>query len=173
MQKRRRLLRGLVLLTAGSTLAGCGFRLRGSGTATSFPFQRIYVNQPPNSQLGSDLRRQLAPYEGLTIVEHPQDAQVALRIVSESRESVILTRNSQGRVREYDLRYVMNYRVTDGAGKDLLPASQVFANRVLSYNENAALGKEAEENLLYRDMQLDAIQQILRRLALLPMGTQG
>lgn len=172
MHKRRRFLGMLGLTALSSQLSACGFRLRGSGAASSFPFQRIYVNQPPNSQLGADLRRQLAPYEGLTIVEQSQDAQVALQILTEQRDRVILTRNAQGRVREYDLRYVMNYRVADGSGKELVPASQVAANRILSYNENAALGKEAEENMLYRDMQLDAIQQILRRLALLPIGTQ-
>ena len=170
MHKRRAL---LGLIATGGLLSGCGFRLRGSDRAASFPFQRIYVNQPPNTQLGADLRRQLAPYDGLTIVETLQEAQVALHIQSESRDNVILTRNSQGRVREYDLRYAMNYRVTDGSGKELLPASQVAISRMLSYNENAALGKEAEENMLYRDMQLDAIQQIIRRLSLLPIATQG
>ena len=170
MQKRRAL---LGLLAGSALLGGCGFRLRGSASATSFPFQSIYVNQPPNTQLGADLRRQLAPYDGLNIVETMPEAQVALHILSQSRDNVILTRNSQGRVREYDLRYVMNYRITDGQGKELLPASQVATSRTLSYNENAALGKEAEENMLYRDMQLDAIQQIIRRLALLPIGTQG
>lgn len=169
MQKRRRLVGLLGFMALGSQLQACGFRLRGSGAAATFPFQRIYVNQAPNSQLGADLRRQIAPYDGLTMVEQPQDAQVALHILSEQRDKAVLTRNSQGRIREYNLTYVMNYRVTDGSGKTLLPASQVTARRTLSYNEDDALGKEAEEDLLYRDMQIDGIQQILRRLALLPM----
>ncbi len=170
MQKRRTV---LGLIAASALLSGCGFHLRGAGKATNFPFQRIYVNQPPNTQLGADFRRQLAPYEGLTIVESPQEAEVALYILSESRDNVVLTRNSQGRVREYDLRYMMNYRITDGGGRELLPASQVAINRTMSYNENAVLGKQVEESMLYRDMQLDAIQQIIRRLALLPIGPRG
>lgn len=176
MQKRRSLLGMLSLLTvamAGSQLSGCGFRLRGSSMATNFPFQRIYVNQPPDSQLGADLRRLLDPYEGLTVVESLQQAQVSLHILSTARDKTILTLNSQGRVREYSLTYTLHYRVSGVSGKELLPASRVVANRTLSYNENAALGKEAEEDLLYRDMQIDAIQQILRRLALLPVTAQG
>jgi len=37
--------------------------------------------------------------------------------------------------------------------------------RDISFNESAVLAKETEEALLYRDMQSDIVQQILRRLA--------
>jgi LPS-assembly lipoprotein len=37
--------------------------------------------------------------------------------------------------------------------------------RDISFNESAVLAKEAEEVLLYRDMQSDIVQQLLRRLA--------
>ena len=36
-----------------------------------------------------------------------------------------------------------------------------------SFNEDATLAKEAEEGLLFRDMQSDMVQQILRRLSLI------
>jgi LPS-assembly lipoprotein len=173
MHNRRRLLGLMGMLAAGSVVSGCGFRLRGSNAVTGFPFQRIYVNEPPSTQLGADLRRQLSPYDSLTMVETPQEAQVVLEILSNQRDKTILTRNSQGRVREYTLVYTLNYRVTEASGKVLLPVSQVTAAREMSYNENAALGKETEESLLYRDMQMDVIQQIVRRLALLPLPVQG
>ena len=35
----------------------------------------------------------------------------------------------------------------------------------MTFNETIALSKEAEEALLYRDMQRDIVQQMLRRLA--------
>ena len=37
--------------------------------------------------------------------------------------------------------------------------------RDLSFLESAALSKEIEETMMYRDMQIDIVQQILRRLA--------
>ena len=36
--------------------------------------------------------------------------------------------------------------------------------RDISFNDAEVLAKEAEEALLYRDMQLDAVQQLVRRL---------
>jgi LPS-assembly lipoprotein len=47
----------------------------------------------------------------------------------------------------------------------LIPNSELLLQRDISFNESAVLGKEAEEALLYREMQSDAVQQILRRLA--------
>jgi LPS-assembly lipoprotein len=40
-----------------------------------------------------------------------------------------------------------------------------LVQRDISFNESAVLAKEAEEGLLYRDMQTDMVQQLLRRLA--------
>jgi len=36
--------------------------------------------------------------------------------------------------------------------------------RDISYSESTALSKEAEEQLLYRSMQTDVVQQVMRRL---------
>ena len=36
--------------------------------------------------------------------------------------------------------------------------------RDMSFNDPGPLSKESEEALLYRDMQADAVQQLLRRL---------
>jgi LPS-assembly lipoprotein len=42
---------------------------------------------------------------------------------------------------------------------------EIVQQRDISFNESAVLAKEAEEVLLYRDMQSDIVQQLLRRLA--------
>jgi LPS-assembly lipoprotein len=41
--------------------------------------------------------------------------------------------------------------------------------RDISFNESVVLAKEAEEALLYRDMQSDIVQQLLRRLAVVKL----
>lgn len=43
--------------------------------------------------------------------------------------------------------------------------TKITQQRDITFNESAALAKEAEEILLYRDMQNDIVQQMLRRLA--------
>jgi LPS-assembly lipoprotein len=52
-------------------------------------------------------------------------------------------------------------------GRTLIAETEVAQQRDISFSEAAVLSKEAEETLLYRDMQNDAIQQLVRRLQIL------
>ena len=73
--------------------------------------------------------------------------------------------NATGQVREFQLRIRVRYRVRTPQGKELTPETEIVQKRDISFNESAVLAKEAEEVLLYRDMQSDIVQQLLRRLA--------
>jgi LPS-assembly lipoprotein len=55
--------------------------------------------------------------------------------------------------------------VIDAKGGQLLAPTEITLRRNLAFNEQQVLAKESEEALLYRDMQSDLVQQILRRLA--------
>ena len=63
-----------------------------------------------------------------------------------------------------NLNLRLNFRVRD-ANKEWLPASEIILKRDITFNESQILAKESEENMLYRDMQNDMAQQIMRRLA--------
>jgi LPS-assembly lipoprotein len=100
------------------------------------------------------------------VVDKDSEAEVQLQLLSEQREKIIVALNSAGRVREFQLRYKVNYQLIDAAKKELIAPSELVLNRSVSYSDVQVLAKEQEEGLLYRDMQQDAVQQILRRLAL-------
>jgi LPS-assembly lipoprotein len=68
-------------------------------------------------------------------------------------------------VREFQLRSRIRFKLRTPGGKELIPDTELVQTRDISFNEGAVLAKEAEESLLYRDMQSDLVQQILRRLA--------
>ena len=44
---------------------------------------------------------------------------------------------------------------------------QIELRRDITFNDNQTLAKESEELLLYRDMQVDAVQQIIRRMSVI------
>jgi LPS-assembly lipoprotein len=46
----------------------------------------------------------------------------------------------------------------------LVPPAEITLRRDFSFNDQDQISKESEEALLYRDMQTDAVQQLLRRL---------
>lgn len=151
-------------LVAAAVLAGCGFQLRGS---TQIPFSTMYLGVGESSGLGNELRRNLRAASNATVVDDPKEAQARFELMSESREKEVLSINSAGRAREYTLRYSIKYRVHDGKGRDFIEPSTLTLKRDVSFNEDATLAKEAEEGLLFRDMQSDMVQQILRRLSLI------
>ena len=157
----------VMVLFALLTLSACGFQLRGSGTQAGLPFKTIYISLPDTSSLGTELKRYIRAGSGTTVVSDPKSAQAVLEVLSESRDKAVLSLNSQGRVREHALFYKLRFRVKDAAGKELLAPTDIVLKREISFNESQVIAKEKEEEVLYRDMQSDLVQQILRRLSVL------
>ena len=163
---RRTFLTYTSTVTVLALLSACGFHLRGANNVANVPFKTMLLGFPEGSTLGADLRRNLRA-NGTEIVTDPKLAEALLDVLSENRQKVVLSLNSQGRVREYTLSYTFRFRVRDNKDRELLAPTDIVLKRDISFNESQALAKEAEEGLLYRDMQSDLVQQILRRLAAL------
>ncbi|MET0310759.1 MAG: LPS assembly lipoprotein LptE [Burkholderiaceae bacterium] len=154
--------RAFLPLAALLPLAGCGFQLR---QAPTFAFETIMVNVGNASPVGSELRRNLSAGGTLKVVSSPDQAQVIFEPVAETREKAIIALNSSGQVREFQLRLRFVFRLRTPQGKILIADAEILQHRDISFNEAAVLSKESEEQLLYRDMQSDVVQQIMRRLA--------
>lgn len=141
------------------TLAGCGFHLRGQA---NLPFETMYINGP--ASFTTPLSRSVRAGSTTRLVTNPKEAEVTLQITGESRERSILSLSSAGRVQELQLRYRVSFKLADKTGKEIIPTNEILLKRDLLYNDSDVLGKEQEEALLYRDMQTDAVQQVVRRL---------
>ena len=172
---RRTLTAGLLALgglaTAGG-LAGCGFRLRGSGVTLAF--QSLEMRGSGSLVVVQQLQDQLRA-SGVQIVEPqpaaqsqvPTQADVILTILHDQRERVVVGTAVAGQVRELELRHTVRFHVRTPTGKELIDEVTIQQVRELSYSETQALAKEAEEELLFRDMRSGVVRQIMTRLAAL------
>lgn len=142
-------------------LAGCGFRLRGTADV---PFDSLYLPGAA-SGIALDLKRNIQAGTNARVVDDPKEADAVLQFTEETRQKEILSLTGTGRVREFQLRYRVGFRVHDGKGADFVPQSVIQLTRDVTFNDAEILAKEAEEQLLFRDMQTDMVQQIMRRLA--------
>lgn len=86
-------------------------------------------------------------------------------ILQEAREKSVVGVNASGQVREFQLRIRIQFRMRTPDGRELIVPTTISQQRDISFNESAVLAKEAEEVLLFRDMQADLLQQLVRRLA--------
>ena len=159
----------LIALLCTLLIAGCGFQLRG---AANLPFESLYVQAPVGSQFAQQFKRMVTFGSSTRIVDDPKAAEATLILVGEVREKIILSLSGTGRVSEFQLRYRMTYRMLNKAGAEIVPSSEIALKRDFSFNDQDTLSKESEEALLFRDMQNDAVQQLLRRLQVVKLTPQ-
>jgi LPS-assembly lipoprotein len=159
--RRTALARLLAALAVAGALHGCGFHLRGDVT---YAFSSLFVNVPSSAPFALELKRALASGDATQIVASVGEAQAILDVTSVIDDKGVLSLSSGGRVREYLLTKRVNFSVRDAAGRDWLPASEIAVRRSYTFNESEVLAREAQEARLLKEMQTDAVQQVMRRL---------
>jgi len=163
MNSRRRHLHTLLLFGASTGLAACGFHLRG---AMDFAFDTVAVTPETGGAVAPELIRILGDrIRPVAPKQDQQPPQVILDIVREAREKSVVGTNSSGQVREFQLRLRVKFRMRTPQGRTLIEETEVTQQRDISFSEATVLSKEAEETMLFRDMQSDIVQQLLRRMA--------
>ncbi len=151
-------------------LAACGFQLRGD---YALPFTTMSLSLPPSSELYGQLKRSIEASSPTRIVDNPKDAEANLVVLADRNEKVILSLSAAGRAREYDLVRTFAFKVNGPDNAEYIPASQIVIRRDMTFNDDLVLSKESEETLLWRDIQNDLTQQLLRRLAAAKLKAAG
>ena len=175
-----------VILLLASLIAACGFKLRGSAELPGYklPFATIAITLPPTSEFYAQLKRNIeASSPGTRVVADTKDAEAVLTVLGDSVEKIILSLNAAGRAREFSLVRRFSFKVhpnvpsaapgppvkyTDApaaAPVEYIPPSLITLKREITFSDDLVLSKESEEALLWRDMQSDLVQQLMRRLA--------
>jgi len=144
-------------------LSGCGFALRNS---QNFAFDTVAVTPEKGTGVAAELARTMgAKLRPLAPTPEGTAPDAVVDILEDARDKAVTGVNASGQVREFQLRLRVRFRLRTPAGVELIAPTTVTLQRDMSFSESAVLAKEAEERMLYRDMQTDAVQQLVRRLA--------
>jgi LPS-assembly lipoprotein len=125
----------------------------------------LFIAQSDTSELRAVLKRNIEASTQTRIVDDPKHAQATLVVVLDAPQKNILSLSSAGRVREFQLVRVFSFRVVDTKGQEFIPPSTIRVSREITFDDTRILAKESEEALLWRDIQNDLAQQLVRRLA--------
>jgi len=150
-----------VLVAFCFVLTACGFQLRGQA---ALPFETIYVSFPQGHPIGTDIKRLIKAGTSTRVMDKAKNAQATLEIISVMNDKEIMSVSGGGRVREFELRYRVSFRLTGPKGAELIPTSEIVLRRILPFTDAQVVAKEGEEAMLVTEMQRDAADQILRRL---------
>jgi LPS-assembly lipoprotein len=142
--------------------SGCGFQPRGRADLS---FDSIYVETNGFSLFGAELRKVVQAGDVVEVMDSADEAEVVLKVVSERQERHIISLTGTGSVREFQLVYRVAYRILDNELKDLAAPGEIVLRRDMLFDDTLRLAKESEAEILYRDMQTDAVNQMLRRLS--------
>ena len=155
--RRRRLL----LAAPALALTGCGFELK---HAAELHFDSIALTGfAPRSPLARVLRITLE--RSIAVKEAPAQAQVVLQALQEQRVRRVVAFTASGQVRDIQLRKIFRYRAQTPGERELIPDARIELVREMTFLESAALGKQQEEEELFREMRSDIVQQVLLRLS--------
>ena len=157
----------LTMLVAVLLLMGaCGFQLQ---TKVELPaeMQRTRLEiQSPYSDFARRLETHLEQ-NGVQIVTALSGAavlEVPVNIMRKEIQSI----GDSARVREYLIRHIVQFRLIDAEGVELIPLQVFEQSRIYSFNEQDILAAEREDEFLRKDLSDATARMVVRRL-----GTYG
>ncbi len=155
----------LVIVVGASLLVqSCGFHLRG---LVEMPpeLKSIYIEGGlPNSQMREILRQKLIGSQ-VNVLERQEESGAVLRILRDETSRRIASVNAAGQPNEYELKYVLSYRLEDGRGRALLAPREIRLLRTYRYDPNNILSVAEEARRIKGEMARSAVNQMLRQIS--------
>jgi LPS-assembly lipoprotein len=140
-------------------LFACGFHLRGEA---HYSFATLFLNPTPALPLTTELKRSLEGVGSAKLVASVAGAEAILEVnsVETATDPVLVGWRQGGRIPSDQTGPVPPTTTTARIGY----RPPVLVRRSYTYSDTEALAKEAQEQRLWREMQTDSVQQIVRRL---------
>ena len=150
-------------------LSGCGFHLRGTGKSEMPPQLATMRVAVSDSKLANDplwvAVREALRTQGGVRVEEAGDAPLLVLSGERTESQVQSVGATTGRASGFLLRYEVTFHLVGADAKELAASQTIKLQRDYTYDPLNVLAKEREEQELKREMQRDAVQQIVRRLS--------
>jgi len=144
----------------------CGFQLRGAFELPA-ALSTVYIDARSSTPLLQDLKLILKT-NGASVVDDATVATSTIKIEKEENAQRVISVDSSGRAREYELSYKITFSVSAAIDSEhqkiMIESKKLELIRDYVYDSAAVLGKSREKNILLRDMQRDASRLIMLQI---------
>lgn len=152
----------LALLLVAWLCSACGFQLRDEASLPPQMSQTQLVIGNEYSTLARRVRIMLER-SGIQLVERGK-ATAILEIPQNQVVTEVLTIGDNARVREYRLTHTVQFRLTDGEGRELIPLQTLRQSREISFDEQRILASSREQEYLREDLAETMARLLVARL---------
>jgi LPS-assembly lipoprotein len=147
-----------------TTLAGCGFHLRGSDALPAEMSVTYIQIANPFSSLADDFADALRTH-GVQVTEDRAAATAVLRIHENDRGREVLSVNTSGKVLEYQLWQVLRFSVATAENLPVVEQQTVTLQRAYLYRSADVLGSEREKEAVRSTLQKNLVNMAMLRIA--------
>ncbi|MHB8448723.1 MAG: LPS-assembly lipoprotein LptE [Rudaea sp.] len=156
-------LRFPALAAIALTLAACGFQLRGEAQLPP-ALKRVHVQvSDPFSPLARDVEAALTR-SGASIESAPGEHVAEITLSAVSLAPVVRSVGANATVNEFSMVYHVELSIQGSDGKTLLPAQVIEHSRDYTFDQNQAIGSNAEQDEIKKGMERDMVDAIMRKI---------
>lgn len=159
-------LRILASVFLATTLAACGFHLRG---ASPVVFDTLYVEGVQQGPTWQSLKQRLVS-QGVRVVdasaiENLPEGATLIRVLVDQHERAVTATTVGAQVRELTLKVRFDWQRYDDKRRMVGLPSLMVVDQAMSYSEAQDLAKQSEEMRVFRDLQSQLVSRVLRQLS--------
>ena len=153
------------VLTVMILVQGCGYHLRGQAPqARAKGGHSIYISASGASQLAAAVEAQMA-VSGVSITDSRDGSDYVLSIHAEEfARQVLSVSPATGKVEEYQVILTGRISISKTGGEELVTNQAIRVSGDYAFDEDAALGKFAEEETIKEELVEQAAARIIQRL---------
>ena len=158
-----------MLIALMGAQVSCGFHLRGNVALPDFITPVLLELNGNDDDLRRELEKSLTASGEQDIASSLWDAKTVLSISSVRKKRRVISVDSRGRAREYELNYQFNYilkKVSESNQPvNIIKTNTIKLQRDVLFDPDNVLASGHDENVMYADMRKDAAQLLLRQLS--------
>jgi LPS-assembly lipoprotein len=153
-----RAVKQITVIYLACVISACGFQLRGD-VQVSKSLLPLHIAAQGPVELRDEIQSLLRS-SGIALTDNAALAAATLSIQNAQRSRRVLSVDARGRAREYEISYVVSYRISTAETIN----RAVRLSRELIFDPDSVLALDYETRTLYQDMRRDAARLILQQL---------